>query len=322
MVNKITQPLVSIPLCTFNGEVFLAKQLDSLINQTYSNIEILIFDDKSNDYTLSIIQEYATKNNKIRYFQNQENIGYIKNFEKAFTICKGYFIAPCDQDDIWEKNKIEYLVANFQEDDTLIYHNSKYINEEGYEIGKTSSQIPGFIEGKDKFLVAYNNCVPGHAMFFKSEFLNKVFPLPADIPYDHWIAFIALSIGKIRFIREPLVKHRLHKNSTTFILNKKLEEENNNKRKKILNKLFVEQHRIEALLTMKSSIYNSNLDIQFYENLIYLLKTKNSSYFCFPLFFTLFKNRKSLFKYYRKSPLSILLRIFNYSKGINMKKYL
>ena len=66
-------PLVSIALCTYNGEQYLAEQLDSIISQTYQNLEIIIVDDGSSDGTAGIIKAYAERNNRIRYFIN-ENI--------------------------------------------------------------------------------------------------------------------------------------------------------------------------------------------------------------------------------------------------------
>jgi glycosyltransferase involved in cell wall biosynthesis len=96
---KDNQPLVSIAMTTYNGEKFLIKQLDSLVNQTYHNIEIIIVDDCSSDKTLNILNQYSKENSNIQILANEKNIGLHNNFEKALKHCKGDYIALCDQDD-------------------------------------------------------------------------------------------------------------------------------------------------------------------------------------------------------------------------------
>src|SRR4051812_29514296 len=118
-------PLVSIIVCTYNGEQFLEEQLQSVVNQTYPNIEITISDDKSTDQTAAILKKYEEKNNiQVRY--NEMNIGFLKNFELAVGMASGNYIAFCDQDDIWLPNKIERLLGAIS-DHSLVYSNSLLI---------------------------------------------------------------------------------------------------------------------------------------------------------------------------------------------------
>src|SRR4051812_38033424 len=100
-------PLISIALCTYNGERFVESQLLSLIKQTYLNLEIIIVDDCSTDNTLNIIAGYAAKDNRIKYWKNDLNLGFNQNFQKALSLTSGEFIAISDQDDIWHETKIE-----------------------------------------------------------------------------------------------------------------------------------------------------------------------------------------------------------------------
>src|SRR5258708_3925751 len=106
----MTAELVSIALCTYNGEAYLKEQLDSLIDQTYPNCEIIIVDDCSKDGTVDILKQYANEYTQIKLYINTENLGYTKNFEKAIVLCNGEYIALCDQDDIWDKNKISIMI--------------------------------------------------------------------------------------------------------------------------------------------------------------------------------------------------------------------
>jgi glycosyltransferase involved in cell wall biosynthesis len=214
MLNK-DKPLVSIAICTYNGEKFLIKQLESLVNQTYTNLEIIAVDDDSRDKTVEILSEYALKYPSIKVYKNDKNLGYVKNFEKALTLCSGQFIALCDQDDIWELEKITILVNQIKDSD-LIYHNSDFIDDkdlliEGvtmsdhYKAYKVNSNLP--------FLIA--NCIAGHSMLIKSSLVSQVLPFNKDFHHDWWIAFIAATVGKIKAIPDILAHYRQHERSIT-----------------------------------------------------------------------------------------------------------
>src|ERR1700744_3577317 len=95
------EPLISVALCTYNGEKYIKEQLDSIINQTYTCIEVIIVDDGSTDSTYDIISDYALRDNRIKCFKNETNLGFNKNFEKAVSLTSGEYIAISDQDDIW-----------------------------------------------------------------------------------------------------------------------------------------------------------------------------------------------------------------------------
>jgi Glycosyltransferases involved in cell wall biogenesis len=136
------QPLVSIALCTYNGEKFLRKQIDSLLAQTYPHIEVIVCDDASSDGTAGILNSY-TDPGMIKYF-NPENIGYIRNFEQAIRHCTGQYIAICDQDDVWKENKIERML-NSIDDAWLLFSDSELIDEQGLQLGKKLSDLRNLI---------------------------------------------------------------------------------------------------------------------------------------------------------------------------------
>ena|SRR5687768_13043207 len=111
IANNLT--LVSVVMCTYNGGKFLQQQVDSILAQTYRNIELLIVDDTSSDNTVQLLEEYRKKDSRIRYVVNPANLGYNKNFEIAFGLARGNYIAPSDQDDIWKANKIEIMMKKW-----------------------------------------------------------------------------------------------------------------------------------------------------------------------------------------------------------------
>ena len=97
----MTKPPISVVLCTYNGALFIEEQLASIIGQTYGVAEIIVVDDASSDHTYAILERAAARDMRISLFQNNSNIGFSANFEKAMKMANHDFIAIADQDDIW-----------------------------------------------------------------------------------------------------------------------------------------------------------------------------------------------------------------------------
>ncbi len=91
---------VDILLATYNGENYLKEQLDSILNQTYSDFRLLISDDMSTDKTKEILEEYSKKDNRIIIFEHDKNVGVVSNFEFLLKQVKSKYYAFSDQDDI------------------------------------------------------------------------------------------------------------------------------------------------------------------------------------------------------------------------------
>lgn len=221
MLSHKNFPLVSIAVCTFNGDKFLHQQLESLINQTYKNIEIVIVDDCSTDNTKQILSSFSNTNEQIRCIYNENNLGFTKNFEKAMKLCRGEYIAICDQDDIWDIKKIEILINNIG-DHGLIFHDSLLIDKYGKSInGLKLSDKTKIYDGNGNLYFLVNNCVSGHACLFTKEVLQFAMPFDHRFFHDWWLAFVASSIGTIKYLPYTLVQYRQHNDNITDILNKK-----------------------------------------------------------------------------------------------------
>ena len=115
-------------MATYNGEKFIIEQLDSIINQSYKNIEIIICDDNSTDKTVEILKYYSIKF-PLTIIQNEVNLGIVKSFEISLKNCIGEYIVLSDQDDIFLPNKIEFLLKNIK-DSLLIHSDSIIIDKE------------------------------------------------------------------------------------------------------------------------------------------------------------------------------------------------
>ena len=120
---------ISVAMATYNGEKYIQKQLDSILNQSHKVNEIILVDDKSTDNTREVIQKYIQQHPEMKFsfYVNEENLGYKKNFKKAMSYCRGEYIFLCDQDDIWMDDKVEKCVA--------------YMNEKNIDLVVTDKQI-------------------------------------------------------------------------------------------------------------------------------------------------------------------------------------
>ena len=215
--EKSSMPLVSVVIATFNGDAYLAKQLDSIINQTHDNLEILIQDDCSTDNTLNIARDYSTKDRRITVYQNQKNIGINKNFYEIIGKSKGEYIAISDQDDIWSLRKIEILLNNISTS-SLIYTDSELIkdNDEPWGITLLEKLERHPKSGKFMMNLITENTISGHACLFRGDLKHVITSISKakhqeNEYYDQVIATIASFNGGVKYYNEPLTSHRIHK---------------------------------------------------------------------------------------------------------------
>ncbi len=203
--------LVSVALATYNGDKYISKQLDSIFLQTYKDIEVVISDDASTDNTIEILERYKKKYN-LRYSVNSQRLGFVKNFENAIQNCKGNYIALCDQDDIWLPEKLEVLI-NTIGDSPLICSDAIIIDENDNIISEslfTSSKMK-FYENDQFRHIVFSNFVVGATCLFNAKLCEYLLPFPDKLLYhDWWIALVASSKSKIKYLSKPLIKYRFH----------------------------------------------------------------------------------------------------------------
>lgn len=209
MSSLPNQPLISVVVATYNGEHFIKQQMDSIIGQTYKNLEIIVIDDCSTDGTVDILQQYANQHANVKLFVNESNLGYVKNFEKGLLLATGDYIAPSDQDDIWAENKLEILMAAMG-DNAIIYCNSAIINGVGEPSGKLLSDIKHLQTFNDPLQYAIGNTAAGHAMIITRKTIIDSVPFPTMIPHDYWLGFVATFDSQLFFFNQPLVWYRQH----------------------------------------------------------------------------------------------------------------
>jgi glycosyltransferase involved in cell wall biosynthesis len=116
----MTDPLVSIGLPVFNGERFLPQAVESLLNQTYRNIELIISDNASTDATAEICRRYAAADDRVRYSRLPENIGGVPNANRLVSLASGTYYMLAADDDVWQPTYVERCVRCLEEDPSVV----------------------------------------------------------------------------------------------------------------------------------------------------------------------------------------------------------
>jgi glycosyltransferase involved in cell wall biosynthesis len=300
--DKINIPLVSIAVATFNGAEYLTQQLDTLVAQSYQNIEIIVSDDGSTDDTLSILELYAKKYANFFVYKNEVLHGVKRNFENALEHCKGTYIAFSDQDDIWMLDKIEKQV-NAIGDYAAIYHDSLFIDNIGNSLHKSLGESVNSYSGFDARSFLLFNCVSGHALLFHRKMLEIVLPFPDARYHDWWLGFRATDNGGIKYLNETLVHYRQHNNSQTdFLLLKKNE----------VNREKIEKDNMEWFTVCASA---QGKHQQFFKKWLSAYKDKNNHVWNIKIFLLLLFNMRSIFYISKKSTLSKFVNLIKRSWG-------
>ncbi len=281
-------PLISIAVCTYNGENHLVEQLDSLINQTYKNLEIVIVDDCSTDNTYQIVESYQRKYSNILCFKNAENIGYNKNFEKALLLCSGDFIAISDQDDIWQLNKIEELHKHIGEN-WLVYSNSALIDEHGNHTGEVL--VKREQQKQDFKSIILSNYITGHTMLLSKSFVDIAIPLPQVGFYDWYLGFVAVYEKKAVFLNKNLTNYRIHPESVI----RQMDKQSKKKYEKKMLQIVIDQ--FNAYLKYP---FLSRKDFDYINHIKTGIILKERKRFSFSLFKIISKDYSSLFPNLKK----------------------
>ena len=210
-------PQATILMCTFNAQNFIQMQLESLLNQTYQNIKIIIYDDNSTDDTLKIINGILanTERNVILRCNVQNSGGACENFIKILkdNACEKYIFFS-DQDDVWEKTKVEIMMNKMMELEKkkkipyMICHNCEVTDE---ELNIIDYKI---IDSVNFWKLIMHPTIQGCCMMINDKAVNKL-KLDDCFFYMHdWYISLVISLcGHIEVLEDSLIKYRQHSNN-------------------------------------------------------------------------------------------------------------
>ncbi|MDD6194980.1 MAG: glycosyltransferase family 2 protein [Lachnospiraceae bacterium] len=203
---------VQILMSTYNGEHYIEEQIDSLLGQTYPEIEIIIRDDGSGDNTRQILRRYASEHNNIRVIEG-DNLGVTESFFELLRASDADFVAFCDQDDIWLENKIEAAVDKIGNGSKPVMYcsNTILVDAEGKLIAPNdfSYKEPSFENA-----VVENICTGCTIVMNRPLADNIRTHLPKQaIMHDRWFYLVATYVGEVIYDRESYIHYRQHGNN-------------------------------------------------------------------------------------------------------------
>lgn len=220
----MNKQLTSVALCTYNGEEYIIEQLNSIIEQTITTNEIIICDDCSTDNTVIIIQEFIERNKtqNIKFFINNQNLGFVKNFEKCISLSTHEYIFLSDQDDFWFPDKIERTLNFFKNHPNLdmVFTNALVVDEKLNSLGVSMSETLDFNKTERKSTsfdwlfrkLSYTSLVVGATVCIKNNQKQNILPFIKNEHYIHdaWLGLVLSYQNKLGYLDEYLIKYRQH----------------------------------------------------------------------------------------------------------------
>lgn len=200
---------VQILMSTYNGEKFLKEQLESLLRQTYQNLEILVRDDGSKDGTCEILREYEKKYSNVHVYL-ESNVGVTRSFFELLKKSDADYIAFSDQDDVWLEEKVEKAVEKLKElDEPALYCSNKILVDSNLNIIAENTHkklIPGFENAVVECICTGCTSMMNRAL---AENIKEHIPEHAII-HDWWCYLVASYLGTVIFDDNSYIYYRQH----------------------------------------------------------------------------------------------------------------
>ncbi len=203
--NAEKSELISVIMPAYNATKTIRQSIDSVLNQTYRNIELLVADDVSSDDTFDLVQEIAKQDDRIICYRNEKNLGASLNRHNCIQKAKGNLIAFLDCDDIWEPDKLEKQIKLMKDAD-IVYTGSAFIDSDGNRFDWTM-QVPETVTYKELLrqnIISNSSALTKKDLFIESETVKD--GIHED--FACWLGMLkngAKAIG----INEPLLIYRL-----------------------------------------------------------------------------------------------------------------
>lgn len=209
--NSNIDDLVSVIMPAYNCEKYVTDSIKSVLGQTYSKLEIIVIDDGSIDDTVNIIEEFAKKDKRIKFYKNDKNQGVSVTRNRGVSLSNGEWIAYLDSDDIWVKDKIEKQLTIAKKTGVdFIFNGSSFIDEQG-EPYEWILHVPEKITYKE---LLKQNVISCSSVLIKKHYVEKIKMERDDIHEDFGTWLRILKNGTYAYgINEPLLVYRISSNS-------------------------------------------------------------------------------------------------------------
>ncbi len=204
---KKKEPAISIIMAAYNAEKTIKMAMDSVLNQTYQNYELIVVNDCSKDRTKEIAKEYSDKDNRVRLINNKVNLGVSKTRLTGVTVAKGKWVAILDSDDAWDRLKLEKQVDLVKRQKAeLVFTGSSFMNHEGERINGYLP-APRYVDYKT---LLKQNVVSNSSVLVRKKLYRKYYAENDNMHEDFAIWLRILKTGRKAYgIDEPLLIYRV-----------------------------------------------------------------------------------------------------------------
>lgn len=226
---------VSVAMCTYQGERFVGRQLETIAAQSRPPDELVICDDCSTDGTVGILRSFRPDSiPSVRVFVNEQNLGSPKNFEKALRLCRGDILFFSDQDDLWHAEKLSRMVEKLKAtpgagavicDAAVVDEDLRPLGHTMWEskpIRFTPDRQELFTGGRAVAVMLERAVTAGMTLAFRARYLDLILPFPPDWGHDEWTGLVMGAVAEIAMVPEALVDYRQHPLQQTGVLRKSL----------------------------------------------------------------------------------------------------
>lgn len=212
--------LVSVVMNAYNHEKYISEAIESILNQSFKDLELIIIDDSSHDTTPLIIRKYQTQDSRIRAIFHEKNMGIAETMNECISEAKGKFISFISSDDVWLTAKLEKQLEILKENENaLVWSEGEVIDGSGYPRGFSFTQMHRASKkrksGNILLELIDDNFIFGQSLITKTEYAKCV-KYNSQLKYlnDYQFMVDLASQHDFLFIPEPLAKYRIHgKNS-------------------------------------------------------------------------------------------------------------
>lgn len=206
--------LVSVIMPAYNAQAYIERAIRSVINQTVTDLELLVFDDGSTDNTCAIVEALSAQDSRIVLIRNGCNIGVARTRNRGLDCFQGRYVAFCDSDDVWHPEKLETQLARMQETGAdLVYCSYAIVNAEGAKVS-ADYLVPEKVSYKD---LLKENIIGCSTVMLTSEIAEK-FRFKSEFYHEDYVLW--LQILKAGYIaagcKEVLTDWRYVENSRSY----------------------------------------------------------------------------------------------------------
>lgn len=210
-------------MATYNGRRYVTEQLETILSEIGPEDEVIVVDDASTDDTIEIITSIG--DSRIRVHANPQNLGYVRNFEKALSLAKGEYVFLSDQDDLWLRGRLDLMISALQKT-SVVASNFRYIGDAPRRVESLRLRTSDEKKNLTNLFMLWVGLRPyyGCAMAMRREALGMILPFPRFLTetHDQWIALCANVTKSISHLSDDTLIRRLHESNTTPKTNRPL----------------------------------------------------------------------------------------------------